>query len=404
MKSNIHFKRLIRKYEFILEDILDVRSIYQVAGNEFTRTLGEYKRDDIFESPEMEKMAEDHAEDQIEDRAESKDPDFKKLYRKIVVKCHPDKLDSEMSAADQEWYKDLYEKAVEANDTENWALLVIVAGKLEIEIPDTVYAYVDKIQEEIERLEEEEKSMMNAISWTWYHAGSPEMQDQIIKSYIKHMEGRVQKMKRPKKQFLVLGHPRTGTGWMAKLLQSWGFDVGHEVMGEDGISHWGLAATKAETVIFTPSDLPDLSFNSFEWHNVVYCVRDPKDSIPSIIFTEDTEPASLEYRASYGDFRVSENDLVNAINSLLAWDKLITQIGPKMTIRIEDGAEEFFKELETAGLEPVWNERMLGRKYNARKHPDWEKLEDLKAGVPRSLKKALGRFCEKYGYDNVLQD
>lgn len=43
-----------------------------------------------------------------------------------------------------------------------------------------------------------------------------------------------------KRKFLILGHPRSGTGFMSILLQRYGYRVGHEWMMEDGISSWML--------------------------------------------------------------------------------------------------------------------------------------------------------------------
>ncbi|MFK4998907.1 hypothetical protein ACI2OX_21260 [Bacillus sp. N9] len=44
-----------------------------------------------------------------------------------------------------------------------------------------------------------------------------------------------------KRKFLVLGHPRSGTGYMAYLLRQFGYGIGHERMGKDGISSWMFA-------------------------------------------------------------------------------------------------------------------------------------------------------------------
>jgi hypothetical protein len=42
--------------------------------------------------------------------------------------------------------------------------------------------------------------------------------------------------------FLITGVPRSGTGYMAKLMQALGYDVGHEIIRPHGISSWLWAA------------------------------------------------------------------------------------------------------------------------------------------------------------------
>lgn len=52
---------------------------------------------------------------------------------------------------------------------------------------------------------------------------------------------------------LITGNCRSGTGYIAKLLQAFGYDIGHEITGTDGISDYKKAIpseiTKYRTVI-----------------------------------------------------------------------------------------------------------------------------------------------------------
>lgn len=402
-QTNLQFKRLIRRYEYVMADVNDIEAIYSEAGQAFSQAINGLNRDDVFESKEMEQMAEEHAQGQEEaEELDERDSAFKKLFRKIVVKCHPDKLPDDMAEAERNWHKERYEQAVEANDGYNWPLLIIIAGQLGIEPPPEAEEHVENIEEQIKKLEQKSQQMMSAVAWTWYHAGDDVIRERIMQEYVKHMEKRVLKRRRGSKKILVVGHPRTGTGYTAKLLQSWGLDVWHERLGEDGISHWGLAAKEAEPVIFADPDFPDLSYESFDWQCVIYCVRDPKHSIPSIVYTEDTASESLNYRSRYGGFRVGENGLVNAVNSLTAWDRLVQQINPGFTFRIEDGHRELFEWLVAQGLDVTWSDKMIGVKWNRRDHPGWEDLEVLQGGLHKRERRQLNEMAKRLGYSPVL--
>mgnify|MGYP001101801554 FL=1 len=162
-----------------------------------------------------------------------------------------------------------------------------------------------------------------------------------------------------------LGHPRTGTGYTAKLLQSWGLDVGHEKMGKDGTVDWSLVAGK--------SLWQDVDLKAFNWQHIIYCIRDPKESIASIVYTENTGGLSEEFRDKHG-VKNNTNPIISAINSLYKWDGLISKIGPNVIFRIEDEGEDLFKYLESAGIKVKWDETILGKKQNTREHPNWDEM------------------------------
>ena len=73
----------------------------------------------------------------------NKHPDFKNLFRKVVVKCHPDKLSPDIDQSKLDKYIKIYEDSVDANETEDWAKLIRCAIKLELEIPESAYEHID---------------------------------------------------------------------------------------------------------------------------------------------------------------------------------------------------------------------------------------------------------------------
>lgn len=380
-------QRLIRKYEFLLEDWQDVSEISNAANQEMFREINLNKPEGIFEDdytksePEEEPTVEETESDQV----------LKKLFRKIVVKCHPDKLSTDLSISERELLSSLYDQAIEAHDQKNWALMVVVAIKLGVELPAEAEDQVEQIEEEARALEEKIKNTTSSAAWQFYHA-DVDAKAEIIKTYIKNLVAiKAFKAKKKAKQKLILGlgHPRTGTGYTAKLLQSWSLDVGHEKMGKDGTVDWSLAAGK--------SLWQGVNFKDFNWEHIVYCVRDPKEAIPSIVYTEDVGEASEKFRKEMG-VRGGSNPIVSAINSLYKWDQLITELEPNLIFRIEDEGEELFKYLETVGIKVKWDETILGKKQNVREHPSWDEMIAEFGDIPGRVKIKLNGYCRKYGY------
>jgi len=191
-------KRLIRKYEFLLEDWAEVEEISIAANGGMSAELHRHM------PPEV-KPSDFEVEETEEEEKERKDDDvpLKKLFRKIVVKCHPDKVDQETSELRKLELIDLYEKAVEAHDDNNWALMVVVAIKLDVDLPEEAEDMVSEIDEEAKKLEEKIKSNTSSIAWEWYYSEEEE-KEAIVKNYLaiikKSKEESVQTKKESKKE------------------------------------------------------------------------------------------------------------------------------------------------------------------------------------------------------------
>jgi len=385
---NTHLQRIIRKYEFLLEDWEDVNEISQKANQEMFREINLNKPDNILEDDFAKKEVEEESNESEE--LES-DAILKKLFRKVVVKCHPDKLYSDITDIEKIRLSTLYDQAIEAHDAKNWALMVVVAIKLGVELPAEADDMVSQIEEEAQELEEKISNVTTSPAWKFYHADE-EDKAEIIKTYINNLimiKELKAKKKAKTKKILGLGHPRTGTGYTAKLLQSWGLDVGHEKMGKDGTVDWSLAAGKS---LWQDVDLKD-----WNWQHIIYCVRDPKDAIPSIVYTENTQSRSIDFRKE-NCVIVSANPIVTAINSIVRWDRLISLLGPEIIYRIEDEGQELFEHLKSMGVAVEWSDTVLGKKKNARGHKSWEEMLSEFGEVPAKSKIRINQYCRKYGY------
>lgn len=382
-----------------MEDIEDVSKIHKIANQELNRAIRLKKEDSIHESDF--EVDESESEPEIfEDTPERKI--LKKLFRKVVFKCHPDRIPNETSDSKVEYLVSLYEKAVKAHDTNDWGKMIVVAIKLEIDLPDEAETMLSKIEEDTNRLKTEIEQLTNSFAWNWYHAEEG-IRAKMIENYLNVLktikEKNTVKQREEDKQskILVVGHPRTGTGYTAKLLKSWGLDIGHEKMGENGISAWQLAVQHEKNPVYL-----NVNYEQFDWSSVIYCVRDPKFSIPSIVYTENNKKESLEYRQKYGSFPIHTNPIINAIRSIVAWDKLIKKIKVDCTYRIEDQDQLLFKFISSKE-NLKYSDVFVNKKQNQRKHPDWDQMINEYGTVADRHIKMLDDFCKQYGYKNPFR-
>jgi hypothetical protein len=139
-------------------------------------------------------------------------------------------------------------------------------------------------------------------------------------------------------KILGIGHPRTGTGFTSKLLTAWGVNVGHEVLNADGIVAWQLIHSKGKYPFMTLPERPEYSI-------LIYTIRNPLYSIPSIVCTEDINKKSLNFRKKVLGFKIRKNPIETAIDSLIAYDIKARELNP-FPFRIERDQISLFSLLQ----------------------------------------------------------
>lgn len=195
METNkLIFKRLIREYEFILEDLKDLKDIKEKVDNEFMEHLSEIDTENVLESDGIANAAEGWSKSKQDikeleaEEQDDRDPVFKKIFRKIVVKCHPDKL-IEPTEKEVLYYTDIYNDVIEANEDQDWGLLIRTAIKLEIEIPEEAYSKIEEIQEDLNKLKAKQEAILNSTSWNWYHTKDSNNQEDLLKNHLAFLKG-----------------------------------------------------------------------------------------------------------------------------------------------------------------------------------------------------------------------
>jgi hypothetical protein len=185
--KTIQFKRFIREYEFLQEDLKDLKDIQGMVNTEFNTAFTSMKNAIDQDDDRLSRLAKNakQAEIDLENEEETeRDPMFKNLFRKIVVKCHPDKAKGDIEYVS--FLRGLYESAVKANEDYDWGSLIIVAGKAEIPIGPEYAERFEEIQKSAEKVVESMNKIKGSIAWQWYHA-SEELKPKILESYRDHL-------------------------------------------------------------------------------------------------------------------------------------------------------------------------------------------------------------------------
>jgi hypothetical protein len=163
-------KKLIRDYNYLNETLCDVKEISSVAEGEFKNALLESDPDAVealrpkHKSIELEDDELSVEESIIENHNDVK---FKKLFRKIAIKCHPDKLGN-IAENEANFLKRVYEDLNDANENHDWGMLLKLAMELNIDFDDLEDAELENISKNIEILQGEISKYENSMAYSWY--------------------------------------------------------------------------------------------------------------------------------------------------------------------------------------------------------------------------------------------
>jgi len=118
---------------------------------------------------------------------EERDNDQKKLFKKIALESHPDRLNNK-SQFEKKFKQDLFDKAHKAMQEDDYFSLTEIAEKLDIEIPGPHKKHVDNLEVTRKRLKQEISKLKKTYIWTWYFEENEESKEKIIEKYLDHVQ------------------------------------------------------------------------------------------------------------------------------------------------------------------------------------------------------------------------
>ena len=121
----------------------------------------------------------------IED-VETQSDHIKKLFRKIAIMTHPDKL-TKLDDYERERKTELFLKAREAAEAGKWFALVDTANALGIETPKPDEEQVDLLQNESESVDKEIRNIEATYAWVMYNLETEGQRKMLMTAYLKNL-------------------------------------------------------------------------------------------------------------------------------------------------------------------------------------------------------------------------
>lgn len=189
------------------------------------------------------------------------------------------------------------------------------------------------------------------------------------------------------RRLLITGCPRSGTTYLAMLMQAYGLEVGHERAGRHGISSFALAV-----------DGPDGPWGParrrYRFERVIHIVRDPVAAIASFA---TMGPRAWQYFNAYIYAPPSLPVVHRGALAWVGWNRLIEAQPHDVRLRVEDAATALPALLHSWGWPAVRRGPLPPSNTNTRPHGPltWSDIEDA---LPPDLFAELAAMAARYGY------
>ena len=166
----LHQKKIRQQLRFLQLELEETKVIYKKSLEKFNADFRGYMNSDGVSMPEKQKPTED---ENLKIQSEVKDDTFKKVYRKVAGKTHPDKGGDD----------DKFKEANEANRTKDLGKLMEMADDLGVEVPldDDM---VQNLKKQTKAIIKTVEKMKTTMAWAWMF--SPPEQRNDLKQYILH--------------------------------------------------------------------------------------------------------------------------------------------------------------------------------------------------------------------------
>ena len=178
----LKYKKLKYELKYLELEVKETEDKFRECINNFEKAFREKMGDD-FEDPNKNKSVKLNQNKKEEIKNDQQSTEVKKVYRKIVSKTHPDKLEQLPNNTIKKKLVKHYKKAVEHYNNNNMVGLFDLADELDIKLPEIDESYIERMETETKSLRDKIKRYKDSNAWIWYHS-TGEMAENILNQII----------------------------------------------------------------------------------------------------------------------------------------------------------------------------------------------------------------------------
>ena len=178
----LKYKKLKYELKYLELEVEETEDKFRECINNFEKAFREKMGDD-FEDPNKDKGVKLNQNKKEEIKNDQQSTEVKKVYRKIVSKTHPDKLEQLPNNTIKKKLIKHYKKAVEHYNNNNMVGLFDLADELDIKLPEIDESYIERMETETKSLKDKIQRYKDSNAWIWYHS-TGEMAENILNQIV----------------------------------------------------------------------------------------------------------------------------------------------------------------------------------------------------------------------------
>ena len=182
MSLQTKYKKLKYEIKYLELETEETEDKFRECINKFENAFRE-KLGDGYKDPNKDKSVTLNEKKHDEIKNDQQSTEVKKVYRKIVSRTHPDKLEQLPNNAIKKKLIKQYKEAVVHYNNNNMVGLFDLADELDIKLPEIDESYIERMETETLSLKNKIQRYKDSNAWIWYHS-TGEMADNILSQII----------------------------------------------------------------------------------------------------------------------------------------------------------------------------------------------------------------------------
>ena len=117
---------------------------------------------------------------------EIKESEVKKMFRAIATVTHPDKLTKSVSKREKKKLDQIFKKAKDAYESNNWYVLYSLSLDLDLDVPEPTDEHLSWLEEDIKLTAGRVSHMGGLLVWVWY-TGDEDSKKFALRNYFEQV-------------------------------------------------------------------------------------------------------------------------------------------------------------------------------------------------------------------------
>jgi len=210
----VNLKKILLKIRYLEEEYSDCLDIFNKAKVEIMGVIRQTHSDlNVFDKDIDGKFYQVKPLEETDDSDRREPPRWaKKLFRKIAMITHPDKIPDTLSESVKDKFLVMYQKSKVSIDDGDYVSLIMIASDLNINISSSKINNSKMFDDKQRDIEKKISELKRSVEWIWFHS-SDEKRGEILREFINQRGWTSKEATRKKSRSGPGNHPGKSLSW-----------------------------------------------------------------------------------------------------------------------------------------------------------------------------------------------